>query len=118
MRRYFRPSEFDSPDEPGSGEQMDPEFMEMLNKARHLAGVPFKITSGVRSKEVNERCGGVKDSAHLKGLACDISTVDSRTRCRVLYGLIQVGFNRIGIGPNFIHVDDDPSKAEDVTWLY
>ena len=80
--------------------------------------MPFKITSGIRSKEVNQRVGGVKDSAHLKGMACDISTVDSRTRMRVLYGLIKVGFNRIGIGSNFIHVDDDPSKPEDVCWLY
>ena len=35
--RYFDISEFDSPDEPGSGQYMDDEFLEMLDNARHLS---------------------------------------------------------------------------------
>jgi hypothetical protein len=31
---------------------------------------------------------------------------------------MEAGFNRIGIAPTFIHVDNDPSKPEDVIWLY
>jgi hypothetical protein len=31
---------------------------------------------------------------------------------------MEAGFNRIGISSTFIHVDNDPSKPEDVIWLY
>ena len=49
--RYFNYHEFDSPDAIGSGEQMmDEVFLEMLDKARHLAGIPFHINSGYRSR--------------------------------------------------------------------
>jgi zinc D-Ala-D-Ala carboxypeptidase len=117
--RYFNYHEFDSPDAIGSGEQMmDEVFVQMLDKARHLAGIPFKINSGYRTPERNRLVGGKKDSAHLKGLAADIHCVDSRSRGYILGALLEVGFNRIGIAKTFIHVDDDPSKDADVVWLY
>ena len=52
--KYFTLKEFDSPDEPGSGKYMDKEFLEMLDLAREEAEVPFKITSGFRTKEYND----------------------------------------------------------------
>lgn len=117
--RYFNYHEFDSPDAIGSGEQMmDEVFLEMLDKARHLAGIPFHINSGYRTPEHNRKVSGNKSSSHLRGLACDIHCVDSRSRAYILGGLIDAGFNRIGIASTFIHVDDDPSKDADVVWLY
>jgi hypothetical protein len=105
--RYFNYHEFDSPDAIGSGEQMmDEVFLEMLDKARHLAGIPFHINSGYRSPDHNRKVGA------------DIHCVDSRSRAYILGGLIDAGFNRIGIASTFIHVDDDPSKDADVVWLY
>lgn len=115
---HFESREFDSPDEPGSGVRMDPTFMGKLDQAREIAGVPFVITSGLRSPAANQAAGGVSDSAHLRGLAADISTPDSRHRWRILFGLIRAGFTRIGIGVDFIHVDDDPTKAPRVCWTY
>ncbi len=115
---HFQAAEFDSPDEPGSGARMDPTFMGKLDQAREIAGVPFVITSGVRTPAANQAAGGVSDSAHLRGLAADIATPDSRHRWRILFGLIRAGFTRIGIGPAFIHVDDDPTKAPRVCWTY
>ena len=41
--KYFKLSEFDSPDELGSGSKMDKKFLEQLDYARHNADVPFKI---------------------------------------------------------------------------
>ena len=75
--RYFNYHEFDSPDAIGSGEQMmDDVFLSVLDKARHLAGIPFRINSGYRTPEHNRKVGRNKSSSHLRGLACDIHCVD------------------------------------------
>ncbi len=113
--KYFKLSEFD--DAPGTGKNMKKEFLTKLDKARAIADVPFKITSGYRSKETNKRVGGVSTSSHLKGLAADISCKDSITRQKIVSALIQAGFTRIGIADTFIHCDTDKNK-QDAIWLY
>ena len=113
--KYFKLSEFD--DAPGTGKNMKKEFLTKLDKARAIADVPFKITSGYRSKETNKRVGGVSTSSHLKGLAADISCKDSSTRQKIVNALIQAGFTRIGIADTFIHCDTDKDK-QDAIWLY
>ena len=113
--KYFKLSEFD--DAPGTGKNMKKDFLTKLDKARAIADVPFKITSGYRSKETNKRVGGVSTSSHLKGLAADISCKDSSTRQKIVNALIQAGFTRIGIAYTFIHCDTDKDK-NDAIWLY
>jgi hypothetical protein len=92
--KYFQLSEFDSPDEPGSGYLMDKEFLMKLDYARGIAGV------------------------HLKGLAVDIGYYGSRERYLILNALMQIGINRLGIAQGFIHCDVDKRKDPDVIWLY
>lgn len=116
--KYFKLSEFDSPDKPGSGAMMDEIFLHRLDDARGIAKVPFIITSGYRTKEHNDLVKGVDSSAHTKGFAVDIACRDSVTRWLIINSLILVGFNRIGIADTFIHVDSDPSKPENVIWTY
>lgn len=93
-------------------------FLDKLDDAREIAGIPFYINSAFRTKEDNDRVGGKKDSSHLKGLAVDIKVNDSRTRSIVLNALIGAGFTRIGIADTFIHVDNDKSKSQNVIWTY
>lgn len=116
--KYFTISEFDSPDEKGSGEKMDLLFLLMLDKCRDIAGIPFYITSGYRTEKHNKKIKGVKDSAHTKGLAVDISAVSSTERYTIINAAIRVGFKRIGIGQKFIHLDTDLSKTQEVMWDY
>lgn len=96
------------------------DFLWKINHARHLAGVPFKINSGCRCEKHNKNEGGSLTSAHLVGLAADIETKDSRTRYKVVRALLMVGFDRIGIGKNFVHVDaaNCEIKPDEVMWDY
>jgi len=123
--RYFRPEEFDCKckkcKDNGEGrgiDMMEDYFLQMLDDARHKAGIPFVITSGYRCPSHNRAVGGVANSAHTKGLAADIACSDDRSRGYIIGALYEASFNRIGIHPDFIHVDDDDSKSADVVWLY
>ena len=116
--RNFNLKEFDSPDLSGSGLNMDKDFLSILDNARDIAKTPFKITSGYRTKEHNVNVGGVEGSSHTKGVACDIACSDSRARYIIIQSLLEAGFTRIGIASNFIHVDSDCEKSQNVIWTY
>ena len=114
--KYFNTSEFDSPDVPGSGKNMQHSTLLMLCEARKIADVPFKINSGYRTEAHNADVGGVSNSAHLKGYAADISTPNGKHQEKILRALRQAGFKRFGVYTNFIHVDSDPTKKQFVAW--
>lgn len=116
--KYFSHNEFDSPDEEGSGKNMDYDLLNMIDKARELYGKPIVVTSGFRTESHNEKVGGVSSSSHLKGLAIDVSCVRSKDRFEMLTALLEVGFNRIGVASTFIHVDVDKNKSQNVIWTY
>lgn len=99
--KYFKDSEVQG---------LDPKLVLMLDDAREFAGIPFVITSGLRTPEHNEMIGGVQDSAHLKGLAVDLRCRNSNERFLIIKGLMEAGFNRIEICANHIHTDIDISK--------
>jgi uncharacterized protein YcbK (DUF882 family) len=115
---HFNIAEFDSPDSPGSGEFMSKKFLIMLDKARDIAGIPFKINSGYRTMVHNAEIGGVSNSSHLSGLAADVSCKESRHRFIMIAAFIAAGFTRIGIAKTFIHVDCDKDKDQSVSWVY
>ena len=115
---FFEYGEFNSPDAPDSYEHMNVAFLNKLTKAREIASIGFKITSGYRTPEHNEKVGGVPNSSHTLGHAVDIYAPTSRQKYIIINALLQAGFNRIGVAKNFIHVDDDPSKNEDVIFTY
>jgi len=115
--RYFKESEFDCKCNCGKNE-MNEDFMNRLDKAREYSATPYIINSGMRCPEHNKRVGGADTSSHLKGLAADIQAKDSRQRYEILIGLLAIGFNRLGIGSDFIHVDADESKLSRAVWVY
>ena len=115
--KYFNLKEFDSPDLEGSGEMMEESFLDMLEEAREIAGIPFKINSGFRTMERNQMVGGRVGSSHLKGVAADIHCNNSHNRQIILNALAQAGFTRYGVAKTFIHVDSDKQKP-DACWLY
>ena len=114
--KHFSLSEFACPD--CGRADMDNNFLEMLDKARDIAGIPFVITSGFRCPEHNKKVGGRPNSAHLRGLAADIRVRGNKQRFIILDALIKVGFKRIGVANDFIHVDCDLTKPYPRVWLY
>lgn len=123
--RYFTLDEFDSPDVPGSGKMMDPDFLSMLDEARDCAGIPFIISrgGGFRTVEYNRKLiqdglPASKNSSHLLGLAADIYVTDSQARYIILDALQEVGFTRLGIASTFIHTDLDLNKPQHRIWVY
>ena len=115
---YFKTSEFDSPDLPGSGENMQVEFMLALDDARRIAGIPFKVTSGYRTPQRNLDVGGVRNSAHTRGWAADIAAPTLVQAMRIITAGWEAGIRRFGIYPKrgFIHMDMDPRKPAPVFW--
>jgi len=116
--KYFKLSEFDSPDILGSGKNMNEEFLYMLDAARKIYGKPMRVNSGYRSEAHNKKVGGVSSSSHLKGLAADISCKNSDERFYMLQAFIKAGFKRIGVASSFIHIDNDKDKSQNVIWTY
>ncbi|QDP55948.1 MAG: putative peptidase M15 [Prokaryotic dsDNA virus sp.] len=114
---YFSLDEFNCPSLPDSGKNMDINFLYKLEHARELAGVPFKITSGYRTKDHNAKVGGVPNSSHLIGVAADIAVSGGNQRYIILNALIKAGFKRLGIAKTFIHCDTDDTKPNSV-WTY
>jgi uncharacterized protein YcbK (DUF882 family) len=95
---------------------LSPRLVAMLDGARDYAGVPFRITSGARTPEENQAAQGVKNTAHMRGLAVDLACVDGRERWHILTALLNVGFSRVGVYDRHIHADCDVSLPQEVIW--
>ena len=92
-----------------------PELWQMLDKAREIAGIPFIITSGYRTKEHNTEVGGVENSSHLLGEAVDISARNSNEHFLITKGLMLAGFTRISKKyPSHVHCDISKDKEQNV----
>lgn len=55
-----------------------------LQQIRDVFGQPIKVNSGYRTLEVNKAVGGAKASAHMRGLAADITARKKRDNRRLL----------------------------------
>ena len=116
--KHFKPSEFDSPDETGSGFNISMELIKIIDQIRQETGIAMKINSGYRTKQHNLEVGGKPDSAHTQGFAVDILVLSSQDRFTLIKKALDKGITRIGIGSTFLHLDLDYSKPQSVCWLY
>ena len=111
--KHFKKEEFDC--RCGCGlNNMDDGFLLCLDEARGNAQIPFRINCGCRCEKHNKEVGGVKDSAHTKGLAVDISVSNDKSRFIIVSALLDLGFERVLLYPTFIHVDLDYSKPNPI----
>ena len=130
--KYFKKSEFDSPDVKKSGKNMDKEFLLFIDELRNRCNFPFRITSGFRTKEYHDSLTerGYQTSpksAHLKGLAADIALSDANKRAKFVFYAMELTSElglpfRVGLagksGGNFAHIDIDTTKQSPRIWIY
>lgn len=116
--KYFTDEEFKRATPSCSLSDMDPEFMHKLDRARHLAGIPFIINSAYRSVEYEKKKGRSGSSRHTLGIAVDIRCYTNNDRFCIVDALLNAGFRRIGIDKKFIHVDDGYPYSSPLIWLY
>ena len=115
---YFSVEEMMCPCGCGKADMND-SFMYKLVRVREELGKPMVVTSGYRCEEYNEKIGGVKNSAHTKGRAADISITGMEEVDQVRLLEYAIHFNIRGLGINdkkshFIHLDDTRSRL----WSY
>ncbi len=123
MSKYFKQSEFDSKDDPGSGKFMDPALIEILDKVREECGFPFIVDSGVRTQVHNAECNGKNDSDHLVkwdgyAHAADIRAIDGAHKFKIVKAALDNGIVRIGVGSNFVHLGNWAGNPQEVLWTY
>ena len=109
------------------GGRISPDLMERLQFMRTATGRPITITSGIRCRQHPESRtrptsshvpNDLGDVEGCCGHAVDIAAVGSRRRFRLLNAALAAGFVRVGIGKNFLHLDNDISKVQGVIFDY
>lgn len=116
--KYFKESEFKACTPSCSLQDMKQSTMDKLDAAREMAGIPFVLNSAYRSPAWEKKHSRSGDGPHTHRYAVDIRCNTSQNRMKIVAALLAVGFVRIGIGKTYIHVDDDPAKAQNVIWHY
>lgn len=105
MYKYFSQKEVDT-------YKLKPELWAILDKMREIALTPFFITSGLRTPDENIKAGGKPNSAHLRGLACDLAIKDNFALTKMLNGIMEVRKTTpffLEIALKHLHLDLDSS---------
>lgn len=115
---YFKESEFQRCSPSCSLQDMDQDFMTLLDAIRTLAGIPLVLNSAYRSPAHEKKMGRAGTSSHCKGIAVDIRCSTFANRWKIIDAAKRMGVRRFGIAPTYIHIDTDKSKTQDIIWLY
>lgn len=100
--------------------EMKPEFMEKLQTLRTAYGKPMRITSGYRhpTHPVEARKTH-SNGEHTQGMCCDVACSDGSTRFNLVRLALELGFTRIGIAKNFVHLGlGGKGLPNNVLWDY
>lgn len=101
-----------------SADDLNPKLVDRIILAQRMCGEQFTITSAYRSQGYERSNGRKGSSSHCKGLAVDVSAVNSHLRFKIVAGCILAGFPRLGIGKTFIHIDIDETKPHPIIFHY
>ena len=114
--RYFKSSEFSSPDDLITCNSMDYRLVIVLDNIRYFLKRAIIINRGYSTAKHNHDVGGVEDSSHLMGYAVDIHCPDDAFRYSLIFLAIILGIQQIGIYATHIHLGVDPGKTQGILW--
>ena len=101
---------------------LSPELKDKICELETLLGHETIITSGFRPAthpiEAKKKSPGAHTGNGRVGDAVDAVCLGSRPRYNLIKYALQVGFNRIGVGADFVHLDISTSRDPEVIWLY
>lgn len=88
------------------GDGINPRLYEVLDAIRERVGSPVHVTSGYRCPTHNAYVGGVPNSQHTLGIACDIYS-DNVGVYELATIAIECGADGVGVYPSqgFVHID-------------
>lgn len=122
MIRYFTWEELTHTD---TGLPNEPDDINVIANLIHLAQIldvlrifydaPIKVNSAYRSKEVNEKVGGVPTSHHTMGYAADITSDDIASLKEAVLAN-KHWFDQLILYPNFCHVSVAPLMRHQVIY--
>jgi zinc D-Ala-D-Ala carboxypeptidase len=124
--KYFKSSEFDQKDMPGSGKSMDSAFLGYLDELRDRCGFPLVISSGYRTPEYNAKVSNTgTNGPHTTGKAADILISGERAYIVLREAMAMGVFTGIGIKQTgegrFIHLDictENDGFPRPMLWSY
>ncbi len=103
--RYFSEAEFKKCTPSCSIEDMEQDFLDLMDDVRRKAGIPLLMSSAYRSSAWDLKKGRSGDGAHTYGIAVDFVCNSSETRRKILKACFECGVTRIGVSGSFIHID-------------
>lgn len=94
---------------------INPSSVSKLDILRERLSVPLKVNSACRCDKHNNEVGGATNSSHKCSVdtvsyAFDIAIPDGHLRYQLIKIALDLGFHRIGIYKDFVHIDDNPMR--------
>jgi len=114
--KYFKETEFRAASPACSLQDMQQDFITLLDRIREVANIPFIINSAYRTFEHEKNKGRSGNSAHTEGRAVDIRALDGRSKFLIVDAALKCGITRIGFYKNFIHLDNSKKLDQKVLW--
>lgn len=84
----------------------------LLEEVRALVGKPINVSSAYRSPAVNKAVGGSSSSAHMKGLAADITVSGMTAKAlATLISMSKIDFDQLILeGNSWVHIGLSETK--------
>ena len=101
-------------------DNLHPELVEKLKELERIYGKELVITSGHRDPDHNKEVGGVENSEHTYNPAegVDIACNHGAVRWSLVNLALKLGFVRLGVGRDFLHLGIAVDKPQRVIWHY
>lgn len=107
------PTEIRTANDNVNTDDIKPETKDAFTKLQQSLGRRLTISSGYRNPLYNKKVGGAENSRHTHGDAVDVDVrgMSKEERLEFIEAAFDAGFTGVGVGSNFIHIDQGNPRA-------